>query len=280
MKKIIYIIALLLVSAITINAQDFKIPEPSSKQSIIQDFGLGKITLTYSRPNVKGRKIFGEVEPYQLVWRTGANYATTLQLTDEVTIEGNKVPAGTYALFSIPDKNEWIIILNKTAVQWGAYTYKEQDDLLRFKVKPVKMSQLTETLTMQFDEVNINTGVLHIRWEHTDLPIHFETDVDKQVMAGIDAAMNGEKKPYYRAAIYYYNHDKDIAKAFEWIDTYDKATPNSYNIKYWKARIQLKRGDKAGAIATAKEGYALAEKQKSAEYMRLNNEVILEAGKG
>jgi len=254
MKKTIYSIALLLVSAITINAQDFKIPEPSSKQSIIQDFGLGKITLTYSRPNVKGRKIFGEVEPYQLVWRTGANYATTLQLSDEVTIEGNKVPAGTYALFSIPGKDEWTIILNKTAVQWGAYSYKEADDFLRFKVKPAKMSGLTETLTMGFDEMNINTGVLHIRWEHTDIPIRFETDVDKQVMAGIDAAMKGEKKPYYRAAIYYYNHDKDMNQAFEWIDAQDKAQPNSYNVKYWKARVQLKKGDKKGALATAKEG--------------------------
>jgi hypothetical protein len=280
MKKTIYAIAFLLASVITINAQDFKIPEPSSKQSIIQDFGLGKITLTYSRPNVKGRKIFGEVEPYQLVWRTGANYATTLQLSDDATIEGNKVPAGTYALFSIPGKDEWTIILNKTAVQWGAYSYKEADDFLRFKVKPAKMSGLTETLTMGFDEMNIDKGVLHIRWEHTDLPIRFETDVDKQVMAGIDAAMKGEKKPYYRAAIYYYNHDKDMNQAFEWIDTQDKAQPNSYNVKYWKARVQLKKGDKAGAIATAKEGYALAEKEKSAEYMRLNNEVILEANKG
>ena len=280
MKRIIYTIAVLLLPALTINAQDFKIPEPSSKQSIIQDFGLGKVTLVYSRPNVKGRKIFGEVEPYQLVWRTGANYATTLQLTDDVTIEGNKVPAGTYSLFSIPDKNEWTIILNKTAVQWGAYSYKKDDDFLRFKVRPLKTAQLTETLTMQFDEMNINSGVLHIRWEHIDLPIHFGTDVDKQVMAGIEAAMKGEKKPYYRAAIYYYNHDKDINKAFEWMDTYDKQQPNSYNIKYWKARIQLKKGDKQAAIATAKEGYALAEKEKSAEYMRLNNEVIVEANKG
>ena len=122
MRKIVYTIAFVFIAAISVNAQDFKIPEPSTKQTIIQDFGLGTITLTYSRPNVKGRKIFGEVEPYQLVWRTGANAATTIQLTNDVSIEGNNVPAGTYALFSIPGKDEWTIILNKTANQWGAYS--------------------------------------------------------------------------------------------------------------------------------------------------------------
>jgi len=279
MKKAIYTIILILASASIIYAQDFKVPQPSTKQVIIQDFGLGKITLTYSRPNTKGRKIFGEIEPYQLVWRTGANSATTLQLSDEVTIEGNKVPAGTYALFSIPDKNEWTIILNKTASQWGAYNYDEKEDLLRFKIKPLKTDQLTETLTMQFAEMSLNSGVLHIMWEHIDLPIRFVTDVDAQVMAGIDEAMKGEKKPYYMASIYYYNHDKDMKKALEWMEIADKASPGSFNIKYWKARVQLKSGDKKGAIATAKEGYDIAVKEKNAEYMRLNNDVIAEAGK-
>jgi hypothetical protein len=279
MRKIVYTIAFVLIAATGVNAQDFKIPEPSTKQTIIQDFGLGTITLTYSRPNVKGRKIFGEVEPYQLVWRTGANAATTIQLTNDVTIEGNNVPAGTYALFSIPGKDEWTIILNKTANQWGAYSYNDKDDLLRFKIKPVVTAQLTETLTMQFAEMNVNAGVLHIMWEHTDLPIHFTTDVDKQVMENIDNAMKGEKKPYYRAAIYYYNHDKDMSKAFEWIDTYDKANPGTFNIKYWKARIQLKMGDKKSATLTAQQGYDVAKKENNAEYMRLNNDVITEANK-
>jgi len=279
MKKAIYTIILILASASIIYAQDFKVPQPSTKQVIIQDFGLGKITLTYSRPNTKGRKIFGEIEPYQLVWRTGANSATTLQLSDEVTIEGNKVPAGTYALFSIPDKNEWTIILNKTASQWGAYNYDEKEDLLRFKIKPLKTDQLTETLTMQFAEMSLNSGVLHIMWEHIDLPIRFVTDVDAQVMAGIDEAMKGEKKPYYMASIYYYNHDKDMKKALEWMEIADKASPGSFNIKYWKARVLLKSGDKKGAITTAKEGYDIAVKEKNAEYMRLNNDVIAEAGR-
>jgi hypothetical protein len=276
-KTTFYTIAALLIAGFSARAQDFHVPQPSTKQVITQDFGMGKITLTYSRPNVKGRKIFGEVEPYNLVWRTGANNATTIQLTDEVTIEGNKVPAGEYALFSIPGENEWTIILNKTAKQWGAYAYDEKADLLRFKVKPSKMDQLTETLTMQFAEMNINSGVLHIMWDHTDLPIHFVTDVDKQVMDGIDKAMQSENKPYYFAAIYYYNNNKDMAKALEWMNIMDAKNSNTFNFKYWKARIQLKMGDKKGALATARQGYDIAVKENSAEYMRLNNDVIAQA---
>jgi len=279
MKKItFYAISMLFISALTARAQEFHVPQPSSRQVITQDFGLGKITITYSRPNVKGRKIFGETEPYNLVWRTGANNATTIQFTDELTIEGNKVPAGEYALFSIPGENEWTIILNKTAKQWGAYSYDEKADLLRFKIKPVKTDQLTETLTMQFAEMNINSGVLHIIWEHTDLPIHFTTNVDKQVMEGIDKAMQGENKPYYFAAIYYYNNDKDMNKALEWMNIMDAKNPNTFNFKYWKARIQLKMGDKKGALVTARQGYDIAARENNAEYMRLNKEVIAQAG--
>src|ERR1700712_4529265 len=131
MKRIYFYLAAVLIACVSQNSygQALKVPQLSSTQTIIQDLGLGKITVVYSRPNVKGRKIFGGMEPYGVVWRTGANAATTIQFSDDVTIEGNKVPAGTYGLFSIPDKNEWTVILNKTANQWGAYTYKENEDL-------------------------------------------------------------------------------------------------------------------------------------------------------
>src|SRR5580693_3618324 len=123
-------------------------PQPSSSQTITQGFGLGTITLTYSRPNTKGRTIFGVVEPYDKVWRTGANWATVIKFSDDVTLEGNKVPAGEYALFSIPGENQWTIILSKKAKQWGAYTYDQADDYLRFSVKPVKLPRPVETFTL------------------------------------------------------------------------------------------------------------------------------------
>jgi hypothetical protein len=268
---------LVLYCLLTLKAQDLTIPQPSTTQTITQDFGLGKIILTYSRPNVKGRKIFGYMEPYGIVWRMGANSATTIKFTEEVTIEGQKVPAGEYGFFSIPGEKEWIFILNKTAQQWGAYNYKEADDLVRFKVPRGKSPAFTETLTMQFTEASRTSCSLQLDWENTELKLHFTTDMDARVMANIDQAMQGEKKPYYFAAIYYFNNNKDIKKALEWITQRDKDQPDSFNVKYWKARIELKAGDKKSAIATANEGLKLATEANVPEYTRLNKEVIAEA---
>lgn len=278
-KKIIYLLALLTLSTICINAQNLKIPQPSTLQKIEQDFGLGQIIITYSRPNVKGRKIFGETEPYGLVWRTGANYATKIRFTDTVLMEKHIVMPGEYSLFTIPGVKEWVVILNQVAQQWGAYSYDSTKDILRFKIKPEKLDQKTETLTFQFANTFVEHCELQLIWENTVVPIHFETDVDSRVMRNIDEAMKGEKKPYYFAAIYYYNHNKDMNTALAWINSADEKTPNAYNIKYWKARIQLKSGDKAAAIESANEGLKLALAEPNAEYIRLNKEVLTEARK-
>ena len=255
-------------------------PAPSATQTIIQDFGLGKITLTYSRPNVKGRKIFGYTEPYNAVWRTGANAATTITFTDDVTLEGHKVAAGTYGLFSIPGKDEWTIILNKKARQWGAYDYNAADDYLRFTVKAVKIQENVETLTLQFTNVFPTTADLNLLWEHTALTMHLTTDIDAKVMARIDSAMQTDKKPYYDAIIYYWNNNKDMTKALPWaqaLQTVPGFPPMV--VKLWLARVELRLGDKAAAIKAAQEGIAAAQTAKTPEYVRLNTEVLAEAKK-
>jgi len=265
--------------SLQVNAQGLKMPQPSSGQTITQEFGLGSINLTYSRPNVKGRKIFGvgTLQPYGEVWRTGANQATVIKFSDDVTIEGNKIPAGEYGLFSIPGKDEWTIIINKTAKQWGAYQYKKEDDVVRFTVKPSSVKELVETFTMQFTNVKATTCDLTFMWEHTAVTMHLTTDVDARVMASIDEALKGEKKPYFAAAQYYYENNKDLSKALGWMNELEKGDPKAYYYKVWKARIQLKMGDKAGAIATATQGVALAKADKSDEYVRLNEAVIAQA---
>ena len=281
MKKIyICLTAMLLACAsLSSRAQSLKIPQLSSGQTIEQDLGLGKITLIYSRPNVKGRKIFGVMEPYGTVWRTGANAATVIKFTDDVMIEGNKVPAGEYGLFSIPDQNEWTIILNKTANQWGAYTYKQADDLLRFKVKAVKHNETQETLTFQFNNVDQTKCELELRWENISFAFHISTEVDSKIMSNIDDVMNHDKRPYFDAALYYYENGKDLGKALEWISTAEKAHPKSAFYKVWKARIQLKMGDKAGALKTAQQGVQLAKEDNDPEYTRLNQAVADQASK-
>ncbi len=262
-----------------IYAQSLKIPQPSTLQSIQQDFGLGQISITYSRPNLKGRQIFGETEPYGIVWRTGANAATKIKFTDTVMMEKHLVLPGEYALFTIPGPGEWIVIVNQTAQQWGAYSYDSTKDVLRFKVKPGKLDKKMETFTIQFANAFVDHCDLQLSWENTVVSLRLETDVDARVMANIDELMKGEKKPYYFAAIYYYNHDKDMHKALSLINESDKNSPDAYNIKYWKARIQLKMGDKAGAIESANQGLKLAMAEPNAEYIRLNKEVLAEAKK-
>ena len=277
--KIIGTLLALITACITIQAQNLKIPQPSTLQTIQQDFGLGQVSITYSRPNVKGRKIFGETEPYGIVWRTGANAATRIKLTDTIMMEKHQVLPGEYALFTIPGANEWTVILNQTAQQWGAYSYDSTKDVLRCKVKPGKTDKKMETFTIQFANALVDQCDLQLLWENTVVSLHLETDVDARVMANIDELMKGEKKPYYFAAIYYYNHDKDMNKALSWINEVDKNSPDAYNIKYWKARIQLKMGDKAGAIESANQGLKQAMAEPSAEYIRLNKEVLAEAKK-
>ncbi|WP_183580748.1 DUF2911 domain-containing protein [Mucilaginibacter sp. X5P1] len=280
MKKTLSSLVTLACLFFTLDSVAQLTPAPSSSQTIIQDFGLGKITLNYSRPNVKGRKIFGYTEPYNAVWRTGANAATIITFTDEVMMEGHLVTPGTYALFSIPGEDQWTIILNKTAKQWGAYDYKAADDYLRFTIKPIKITENVETLTMQFTNVFPTSADLNLLWEHTALSIHITTDIDAKVMARIDSAMQTANKPYYDAIIYYWNNNKDMNKALPWalaLQTAPGFPP--YVVKLWLARVELKKGDKAAAINAAQDGITAAKAGNSAEYVRLNSEVLTAAGK-
>lgn len=277
--KSVVLLCVVLGLQIESKAQGIKMPQLSSGQTIIQDFGLGKITLTYSRPNMKGRKIFGGLEPYDKVWRTGANSATVIKFTEDVMIEGKNIPAGEYGLFTIPNKTEWTVILSKTSKTWGAYTYNEADDFARFKIKPIQMKEATETFTIQFANVKPTSGQLQLIWENTLVPVNLTTSIDAKVMASIDEAMKGEKKPYFAAAQYYFENGKDLATALSWMNEAEKENPKAPWVKLWKGRVQLKMGDKAGAQATAISGIAIATEIKNDEYVRLNSQLLAEAKK-
>jgi len=282
MKTKLKITCLLLLSmgiSAGLKAQGIKLPQPSSGQTVIQDFGLGQITVKYSRPNTKGRKIFGELEPYGAVWRTGANSATVISFTENVTLEGQPVPAGEYALFTIPGKDEWTIILNKTTKQWGAYDYKEADDFLRFKVKAGTSKDKTETFCIGFVNVYPTKAQMQLAWDNTVVTLNLTTDIDAKVMASIDEAMKGDKKPYFQSAIYYFENGKDLNKALEWMNAAETADPKAPWVRLWKGRVQLKMGDKKGAAASAETGIKLATEAKNPEYIRLNTELLTQAKK-
>ncbi|MFD2147767.1 DUF2911 domain-containing protein [Mucilaginibacter antarcticus] len=282
MKRKLLAFALLFSAATTnIFAQSGpRIPEASSSQTITQGLGLGTITLTYARPNVKGRKIFGGLEPYGAVWRTGANYATTIKFTEDVTLEGKTVAAGEYGLFTIPGQTEWTIIINKNAKQWGAYTYKEADDVLRVKVKAVKSPIKMETFGMQFINVTPKTAELWLAWDNVLVPVKLTIDDDAKITANIDRIMSGPKKNYFGAIQYYHDNKTakaDLEKALVWAEEAQKSDPKAPYYILWKARLLLKLGRKSEARATANEGVKMATDQKNDEYIRLNQDVANKA---
>lgn len=253
-----------------------RIPEASSTQTIIQNLGLGKVTIVYSRPNVKGRKVFGWLQPYGQVWRTGANTATVITFSEDMMIEGKKVPAGDYGLFSIPNKDSWTIILSKTPKQWGAYTYKEADDLLRVTVKPMTAPEKTETFAIQFANVTTKSADMCLTWDDVEVPVKISVDDDAKITANIDELMQGKKKPYFDALQYYFENKTnkaDLEKALVWADEAQKTDPQGPYYILWKGRILLKLGRKMEALAAAKEGVRLAQAQKDDEYVRLNQAV-------
>ena len=272
--KLILVLFVLVTLGENLQAQGLKMPQASTTQTVSQAFGLGKIDLTYARPSMKGRKIFGALEPFDKVWRTGANSATVIKFSEAVKIEGKDLAAGEYALFTIPGKTEWTIIFNKGTKEWGSYTYSEANDVLRVKVKPITLKDNVETFTIQFANISDTAADLQLSWENTLVNVKLTTSVDERVMANIAEAMKGEKKPYFQAAQYYYTNGKDLKTALEWMNEAEKQMVDAPWVKLWKARVQLKMGDKVGAAKTAKEGLDIATRIKNEEYVRLNSQLI------
>ena len=280
MKRLLIFLPAIVLSVLALNVlAQFPMPQASSSQTIIQEFGLGNVTVKYSRPNVKGRSVFTDLAPYNEVWRTGANNATLITFSDNVTLEGKPVAAGEYALFTIPGKDTWTIILNKGTKLWGAYEYKQADDVLRFQAKAVKLINKVETFTFGFSEVLPTTAKLNLMWDDTQVSVNMATDVDSKVMTSIEEAMKTEKKPYFQAAQYYYDNGKDLSKALQWINAAEAADQKAPWIKYWKARIQLKLGDKNGAALSSSAGIQAAQAMNLPEYVRLNSAVLIQSKK-
>ena len=254
-------------------AQPIKTPQPSPSQTIKQDFGISSIELSYSRPSMKGRKIFGDLVPFGQVWRTGANGVTRIKFADDVTVGGQPLKAGEYAIYTIPNEKEWEVIISNGINNSGT-VYKQAEDVVRFKVKSIKLDQPVETFTMQFANVRSNSAELHIIWEKTAVAIPVVTDVDKKVMAQIDNAMNKDNHPYYQAAMYYMESGRDLNQAVTWFNKALEQNPNAYWIYHQKANALAKLGKKDEAKATAQKSMDLAKAEKNEDYVKLNQKLI------
>lgn len=272
MKKI-FLIAAVAISSTAI-AQQLRTPASSSTQTIKQDFGLGSVELSYSRPNAKGRKIMGDLVPFGKVWRTGANQATTITFSDEVTIGDKKVPAGKYGLLSIPDKNSWTLIISKQTDVTGPDAYKPESDVVRVNALPITTVNNVESFTMQFANVKASTCELHLMWEKTIVSLPISTEVESKVMKQIDDAMNKDNRPYYGAAMYYMDNGKDLNKALTWFDKALEQNPNAFWVHHQRANCLAKLGKKDEAIAAANKSIELATTAKNDDYVKLNKDLL------
>jgi len=257
------------------------LPQPSPSATVTQKVGLADVTLSYSRPSARGRKIFGDLLPYGQLWRTGANAATKLTFSDEVTVNGTKVPAGEYSLFTIPGKDEWTVMLNKNA-KASANDYKEAEDVARFKVKPAKTAAPYETFTIDFSDLTPNAANMNIKWENTKVALKLETDVDSKVMAQIKELVidNSAAKPQdlFAASVYYMENNKDLKQALTWMDKATEKDPQFWQL-HQKARLQAKLKDYKSAEATARKSIEMAKTAKNDDYVRLNEKLLAELPK-
>jgi hypothetical protein len=266
---------LLLVANLPAQPAKIDFPAPSPACTLKQRVGLTDIEVDYSRPSVKGREIFGALVPYGQVWRTGANAATKLIFSTPVKLNGTDIPAGTYALFTIPGENEWTIIINKGAQQWGAFQYDEKADIARFQVTPVQVSEQIDTFAIEFNHLRDESAVIELVWDHTVVPIRLEVEVTSKLVPQIEAVMASDapQKPYFPAAMFYYDHELDLHKASDWVDA-AVTNHDAYYVEHLKAEIRAKLGDKDGAIAAAKRSSELAVQAKDSGYVKLNDALI------
>ncbi len=273
--------ALLVASSVFAQTPRVEFPAASPACTIKQRVGLTDIEIQYSRPGVKGRVIFGGIVPYNEVWRTGANQSTKISFSTPVKLEGHEIPAGKYALYTIPGEGEWTIIISTNTGLWGAFGYNEKDDLVRFKVMPVTLVETIETFTIEFNHIRDQSAVLNLVWDKTVVPIHLQVDLVSKIVPQIEAAMAapGKKEAgfYFQAATFYYHHDQDLKKALEWVNTGLEGNPRiAFEMYHLKAQILAKQGDKEGAIAAAKKSLELAKEVEgpSSSFIQMNNTLI------
>ena len=258
MRKTIIILLALLV-ATTALAQ-VRTPRVSPGASLTQTVGLTDITIKYSRPGVKGRTIWGALVPYDKVWRTGANEATTISFSDDVWINGQKLAKGTYSLHTVPGQSEWTVIFNSVADQWGSYSYDESKDTLRVKAKP-ETAEHREWMGFDIDEMSTDTAKVVLRWEKVAVPFTVDTKSTERTMTSLKNAMNPQpdwRTPYMAAQFAFEN--KDVATNQEISDWLDKSLSVNQNIgNLWlKARFLERLGKKAEAIKAGEQAIAAA----------------------
>lgn len=277
MKNTLFIFLILVGFA---SQAQIKTPQASPAASVVTTVGLTDVKIDYSRPRMKGRKIFGEGDsfliPYGKIWRTGANSGTAISFADDVTVEGTKVPAGKYLIFSWPGASEWTITLYKD-LELGGNTgkYDASKEAAKFKVKSEKLAEKIETLTFNITDLSDDnkSAKVQLAWENTSVKFSFTVDFDAKVMKSIEDNTKVNPYDYFQAAVYYLDNGKDVKQAKEWIDKAVDNNNTAFFMLYQKARIYKASGDKAGALAISQKSLEESKKAGNRDYVKMNEEL-------
>lgn len=277
MRKKIYVtplLALFLTMGAAVQAQ-IVMPDLSPYATVTQRIGFSDVQVEYSRPSVRGRIVFGELVPYDKIWRVGANASTKLYVQETLTIQDEfKLLPGVYGIYAIPGKNEWTIVFSRDAFLWGVTDYAQTYDALRIKVKPQVLKEQVETFTIQFGNVCTSCAEVQLLWDYTKVAFRVSSAADEKVMADIKSfTTNPEGRmagDYYLAAKYYLDTDRDLKLAMEWIDRALKIVPGSYWMTHTKAEILARQGNYREAIETAELSIEEAKAKNASEYVRIN----------
>ena len=255
-------------------------PQPSPKATVEQRVGLTDISVEYSRPGVKGRAVFGDLVPYGKTWRTGANSNTKVTFSSDVSIDGQTLNAGSYGLYTVPNKNSWeVMFYSESDISGVPRDWDDTKVVAKTSVEVYSMPMNVETFTITFDDVSGTSAVIGLLWEKTYIGIKFEVPTDKLVSETIDAVMaaSPEAGDYYNAAIYYRQQELDIKKANEWME---KAMSLTENPAFWQLRqqslIYAKMGDTEKAIAVAEKSLELSKKAGNEAYIKMNTQSLAE----
>jgi len=276
MKQLFLSVLFVATSLVTYAQSSLKLPALSPTAKISQDFSISSIEINYSRPSMRGRKIFGDLVPYGKVWRTGANSATKIKIGEDVEIAGQKIKAGEYALYTIPDKDSWRIILNTGTGNWGTDGYSKENDVARFTVKPGKLDEDVQTFTINITDITFNTCKIEMVWERTKVVLPVVANNSDAVESNIDKALNHPPTiPYFQAASYYYETNQKTELASSYVNKALEQDPKAFYIWYLKARIEKRLGHNDEAIAAAKKSMEMAKGSAfESDYINNNTKII------
>lgn len=276
MKKSLLLLSLLFCGTFFLQAQ-IQTPSPSPAGKVEQKVGLVDVVVEYSRPSMKGRKIYGDLVPFDAPWRTGANAATKVTFSDDVMVGGAEVKKGSYALITKPGMKKWTVMLYPhTGTNWGSYLESDVTPVtVTAEAYQMPAGVSVESFMMGFDNLTNSSADLYMLWESTYVPVTIKTNTDKTVEASIAKVMAGPSAgDYFSAASYYWSEKKDLPKALEWINKSIAMDNEKFWVLRTKSLIQAELGDKKGAIETASKSLAMAKEADNKDYIKMNEESI------